>query len=47
MEVRGNLQENPSSIVKTTTMIVPTPRKIEIVGKISFEEAIEVAKEDS
>ena len=41
------LQENPSTKMKLTTMIIPSPRKIEISGKRSFSEFIEVEDEDS
>ena len=41
------LQENPSTKMKSTTMIIPTPSKIEITGKRSFSEIVEIENEDS
>ena len=42
-----NIQVNPSDLVKTIEMIVPNPSKIEITGKTSHSEAMEVEEEDS
>ena len=42
-----SLQENPLAKMKSTTMIIPTPSKIEIIGKRSFSEVVEVEDEDS
>ena len=42
MEDSIGFQENPSTTMKTTTMIIPTPSKIEIIGTRRFLEAIEV-----
>ena len=47
MEDSGNLQENPSAIIKIAAMILPTPSKIEITGKRSFSEVIELEEEYS
>ena len=43
----GSLQENPFAIVKKTTMIVPTPSKIEVTGKRSHLEIMEVEEQGS
>ena len=42
-----SLQENPFSRVKSTSMIIQTPSKVEIIGKRSFSEVVEVEDEDS
>ena len=42
-----DLQENPSGIMKSTTIIIPTPRKVEIEGKRTHLEAIETEEENS
>ena len=47
MKDARNLQANPSAIVKTITLIVPNPSKMEITGKRSFTEAMVVEEEDS
>ena len=47
MEDSGNLLENASATMKETTMIVPTPNKIEINGKRIISEAMEFEEEDS
>ena len=47
VEDSGDLQANPFATMKTTTMIVPTPSKIEINGKRGFLEAMEVEQENS
>ena len=47
MEDWGGLQANPSATMKTKTMIIPTPSKIEITGKRRFLGFIEVKEEDS
>ena len=47
VENLGGLQENPSATMKATTMIVPNLSKIEIDGKRSFLEAMQVKEEDS
>ena len=33
--------------MKSTTMIIPTPSKIKIIGKRSFSKVVEVEDEDS
>ena len=40
------LQAIPSSLIKSTSMIIPTPGKAEITGKRSFSETIEIEDED-
>ena len=37
-----SLQENPSATMKSTTMIIPTPSRVETIGKRIFLETIEV-----
>ena len=41
------LRENPSAIVKSTTIIIPTPSKVEMVGRRTHSEAMETKEEDS
>ena len=36
VESLENLQENPFAIMKSTTMIIPIPSKVDITGKRSF-----------
>ena len=41
------LQENPYSLMKSTTIIILTPRKVEMDGKRAHSEAMEIEEEDS
>ena len=47
MDDRETLKVNPYAIVKSTTMIIPTPSKVEITGKRSHSEVVKVEDEDS
>ena len=40
-------QENTSATMKSTTMIIPTPSKIEIYINISFSEIVQIEDEVS
>ena len=41
VENSGILQANSSTTMKSTTMIIPTPSKIETTGKMTLSEIIE------
>ena len=42
-----SLQENPSTTMKFSAMIIPTPSKIEIYINISFSEIVQIEDEVS
>ena len=42
----GSLQSNPSTLIKYIAMLVPTPRKYDITGKISFSEITDMEVEE-
>ena len=41
------LQENPSAKMKSATMIIPTPSRVEMISKIIFFKSIEFEYEYS
>ena len=47
MEDTKTLQVNPFSIVKSTTMIITTPSKVEITSKMAHSEVMEIEDQDS
>ena len=46
VESSESLQVNTSSLMKYVAMIIPTPSKVEITGKIIFSKTIEIEYED-
>ena len=42
VENSESLQENPFAKMKSASMLIPTPSKIEITGKRIFSEIVEV-----
>ena len=46
VESSESLQANPSSTMKSASMIILTHSKVEIIGKTSFSETIEIEDED-
>ena len=46
VESSERLQLNPSHLMKSSSMLVPTPSKVEITNKRSFLEEIEIEDED-